>query len=385
MSTSVRIAFLARFLSGGLEQVILNTLKGLSQEPNIALDLVVHSTENLETSCLPDGIRVIDLKTPVDARLLSSLKLIFPLVRYLHREKPQVLFSHLIYVNAIAVMARAIAKIPVSLILVEHNLLFSNVSQSDEPQSRLIVGMMRWLYPKADRIVAVSQGMARALEERLHWQKGTVATIYNPVIDSELLAQAQISPEHPWLETGQPPVFLAAGRLTPAKDFPTLIQAFAQVRAQVPGTRLLILGEGPQRAKLETMAKKLGLEAEIAFPGFVKNPYSYMSRAQVFVLSSRWEGLPTVLIEAIACGCQVVSTDCPHGPKEILAEGKYGRLVPVGKIEALATAMQSALTEPIAPELLKERSLDFSITRAINQYLKLLNLTPKNLQNAKSE
>ncbi|MDY6785830.1 MAG: glycosyltransferase [Cyanobacteriota bacterium] len=380
MSQSVRIAFLARFLSGGLEQVILNTLKGLSQYPNIHLDLVVHSADDIDVSCLPKGVRIIDLKTPVDARLLSSLKLIAPLVRYLRQEKPQVLFSHLIYVNVIAVIARAIARKLPSLFLVEHNLLFANSNKSDEPQSQLLVKMMGWLYPKANGVIAVSGGMARALEKRLHWHKGTVATIYNPVIDEHLLAQAQLSPQHPWLEANQPPVFLAAGRLTAAKDFSTLIQAFALARQRVPGIRLLILGEGPQRAKLEAMAQELGVDSEIDFPGFVKNPYSYMSRARVFVLSSRWEGLPTVLIEAIACGCQVVATDCPHGPKEILESGKYGRLVPVGDIEALAEAMQSVLNDPIAEDRLQERSLDFSIKSAVAQYLKLLNLIPNNTE-----
>ncbi|MDY7015656.1 MAG: glycosyltransferase [Cyanobacteriota bacterium] len=379
MSEPIRIAFLARFLSGGLEQVILNTLKGLSKYPNISLDLVVHCTDRLDRSCLPEGVRIIDLKTPVDARLQSAFKLIFPLIGYLRREKPQILFSHLIYTNVVTVIARAIARIPLSLILVEHNLLFSNSGKPDEPQSRLILRTMRWLYPRAEGVVAVSRGMARALEERLGWLEGAISTIYNPVIDEDLLAKAQISPQHPWLETTQPPVFLAAGRLTVAKDFPTLIQAFAQTRERLPGVRLLILGEGPQRIQLELMAKKLGLETEIAFPGFVKNPYAYMSRAPVFVLSSRWEGLPTVLIEAIACGCQVVATDCPHGPREILAEGKYGHLVPVGDVETLAKAMQHAIEHPIAPSQLQARSQDFSIDRAVSQYLNLLDLSPKQL------
>lgn len=375
MTQVVRIAVLMQNLGGGLETVVLNTLKGLTRYP-CTIDLVVDCTEGLDANKIPAGVRIIDLKTPIDARLKSSLRLLFPLIRYLRQEKPTVLFSHLIFVNVVAVIARAIAGVPLNLTLVEHNLLFQNSNKQDEPNSNLLPLAMHWLYPKADRVVAVSGGMASALEQWLRLPKETVEVIYNPVIDDELLDKAIAPVQHPWFAPDRPPVFLAVGRLVKAKDFPTLIQAFAQLR-QHRDAKLVILGEGDRRFELEAMVKALDLATEVALPGFVKNPYAYMSRARAFVLSSRWEGLPTVLIEAIACGCQVVSTDCPHGPREILAGGKYGRLVPVGDVTALAEAMQLTLDTPIDPDLLKLRAQDFSIDRAVAQYLDAIDLTPK--------
>jgi glycosyltransferase involved in cell wall biosynthesis len=381
MTQRARIALLMQNLGGGLEKVVLNSLVGLVKNKDVALDLVVDCTEGLEINNIPAGVRIIDLKTPIDARFHSSLKLIFPLVRYLRQEKPDLLFSHLIFVNVVAAIAKMLAGVPLHLTLIEHNLLFQNSGKQDEPQSQLLPFLMRWLYPIADRVVAVSRGMADALETWLRMPQGTIQVIYNPVIDERLFENARVALDHPWFEADRPPVFLAAGRLVAAKDFPCLIQAFAQVRNQ-RAARLIVLGEGNRRAKLEKMVRELDLEADVALPGFVKNPYAYMSRARVFVLSSRWEGLPTVLIEAIACGSQIVSTDCPHGPREILAEGKYGRLVPVGDIAALAQAMLSALDDPIDAEVLKQRAQDFSIDRAVAQYLQLSELRSQNQQSS---
>jgi glycosyltransferase involved in cell wall biosynthesis len=160
------------------------------------------------------------------------------------------------------------------------------------------------------------------------------------------------------------------GRLQQQKDYPTLLHAFAQVRQTRP-VHLLILGEGKERAQLEELIKKLGLEDDVSMPGFVMNPYAYMARASMFVLSSRWEGLPTVLIEALCCGTPVVSTDCPSGPREILKDGQYGQLVPVGEANALAQAIASTLDSK-APGPPLESWQPYDLQNVVNQYLDLL-------------
>lgn len=366
-----RIALLMPNWGGGVEKVVFNLLEGLAGYP-LSLDLICDCTEGLDLNQIPAGVRIIDLCVPVQARFKSALKLVIPLMRYLRREKPDVLLSHLVFVNAIAVMARSIARVPVYLALVEHNILFSpDDSSTDGPKSGFLWQLMRWLYPRADRAIAVSQDLADALQAELHLPPAKVQVIYNPVVGDRLYEQARAALKHPWLQAGQPPVFVAAGRLVPAKDLPTLLQAFARLR-QSREARLIILGEGDLREELEGLVRHLELGADVALPGFTHNPYAYMSRAAALVLSSRWEGLPTVLIEAIACGCQVVSTDCPHGPREILAGGRYGRLVPVGDVAALAAAMELALDAPIDRRELERRSRDFSVEKSVAEYLKLI-------------
>ena len=231
---------------------------------------------------------------------------------------------------------------------------------------------MKLLYPSANAIIGVSQGVSDDLEMQLALPKGRVRTIYNPVINSELLDQATETVEHPWLKSQNIPVFLAVGRLTAQKDFANLIKAFALVRQSKPA-RLIILGEGELRSELEQLVDKLRISEDVDLPGFASNPYSYMSQARCFVLSSRYEGLPTALIEAMACGCSIVSTDCPSGPQEILAGGKYGFLVPIEDSKLLSEAMLAVLEQPRAADELKQRANLFASSQIIPQYLAVLN------------
>ena len=367
---SIRIAFLLPNLNGGgLERVALNLLKGMT-EREFSLDLVLASVKGPYLEDVPAAVRIIDLQTEMQDRLKSAIKIVLPLARYLRQEKPDILVAHMVWTNPVAVMARTVARVPTILTLVEHNNLLQSPHRGEQSHSKLLAALTRLLYSQADTVVAVSQSLAQTLETELRMQPGAVKVIYNPVVDTHLLLNAQAPLEHSWFQAGQPPVLLAAGRLVVQKDFPTLIQAFALLRQKRPA-HLLILGEGGLRPQLQTLVDELGLATDVSMPGFVKNPYPYMSHAAVFVLSSRWEGLPTVLIEAIACGCQVVSTDCPHGPSEILAGGRYGWLVPVADAEALAKAMEQALDSPIDRAILRQRSQDFSVEQAVSEYLKL--------------
>ncbi len=360
---------------GGICVVVTKLLQELAAR-NFELDLVVQSDEATKLfPDLPPQIRVINLNTPFQVRFKSAIKIIPPLLKYLRTEKPDVLICHLTLVNYLTVIARFLARVPTCLVLVEHFPFLElqkdrDVTKSHHLMKAPLQTVQRWLYLQADAIVAVSEGVAKSFKAGLNLKPGSVQVIYNPVVDTTLRQKAQSPLQHPWFAEHQPPVILAVGRLLPPKDFDTLIQAFAKLREKRP-LRLLILGEGHLRSELESLITNLGISADVSLPGYTNNPYAYMAQASVLVLSSHFEGLPTVIIEALACNCQVVATNCPYGPQEILADGKFGRLVPVGDVAALAKAIELALDQPINVEKLQHRSENFSVVSSVDSYLKL--------------
>jgi glycosyltransferase involved in cell wall biosynthesis len=230
--------------------------------------------------------------------------------------------------------------------------------------------LQRTFYPWASSVVAVSRGAADDLARTSGLPRDRVQVVYNPVITPTMIALAGQTPDHPWFAPGQPPVILGVGRLTRQKDFPTLLRAFAEVRRR-RAARLIILGEGEDRSALEALARELGVAGDVALPGFRDNAMAYMARSALFVLSSAWEGLPTVLIEALAAGTRVVSTDCPSGPREILEDGRLGLLVPVGDPAALAEAMIDTLDQPAGPPPLASLT-PFTRDAAVDHYLHLV-------------
>jgi glycosyltransferase involved in cell wall biosynthesis len=230
---------------------------------------------------------------------------------------------------------------------------------------------MRYSFLWADNVVAVSTGVAQDLLHTIHLPSAKVQTIYNPAVNSQFYEDANCPLDDPWFTHAAPPVVLGVGRLHRQKDFSLLIRAFSLIRKE-RSVRRMILGEGEDRPALEALVKDLGLEEDVALPGFVENPYRYMKAAAVFALSSRWEGFGLVLVEAMAVGTPVVSTDCPSGPAEILEGGKWGRLVPVGDAHVLAGAIISALDDPSTPEGIHHRVLDFSVDHLMQQYLDVL-------------
>ncbi len=354
--------FLPNLSGGGAEKVVVNLLKDMSQL-NLPLDLVVSNTEGPYFNQLPKQLNLINLAKE------GVLKSVLPLSRYLKERKPRVLISHMSHANVAATLASRLARTKTKLILVEHDTL--SVAKSKLLRAKFVPMFMKKLYPYADSIVCVSEGVAQDLAFQLGLPKEKVKVIYNPVVNEELIAASQVSLDHPWFQQDVPPVFLAVGRLTQQKDFITLLEAFALVRKQTVA-RLIILGEGELRGKLEEKISQLGIAEDVSLAGFVTNPYAYMSKASAFVLSSRWEGLGIVLIEAMACGCPVIATDCPNGPKEILEAGKYGSLVPVGDVVLLSKAMLQVLDAPLSREILTHRAVYFSSERAVSEYLHLL-------------
>lgn len=332
-----RIALFSRTLGGdGAARVIVNLSRGFV-ESGLKVDIVLSAAKGLNLWDLPPEIQIVDLKAPrVSASLLG-------LIRYLRQEQPSVLISDSHYASEVALIAKLFSRVQTRVVVTEHN-TFSKAIQYGESGTRkyLIPFFVRHLYPLADGIVTVSHGVARDLSCMAHLPQERIKVIYNPVLTPGLQEKTTDPIDHPWFASKEPPIILGVGRISPQKDFPNLIRAFHKVR-QVKPARLMILGLGQEISRLETLVRQLDLENDVVMPGYVKNPLAYMAKAAVFALSSAWEGLPTVLIEAMAVGTPVVSTDCQSGPAEILDNGKYGSLVPVGDSDALANAILSVL------------------------------------------
>jgi glycosyltransferase involved in cell wall biosynthesis len=355
--------FLPALYGGGAERIVLQLAGGIASR-EIPVSLVLARKEGPYLSEIPGSVQTVSLNTSRDIQALPAL------VRYLRRERPAVLLSGL-HTNLIAVWAKRLARVPTRVIVVEHNTLSSRVRfYSSDVRMRWMPRLIRWFYPWADAIVAVSHGVAEDLSREAKIPRELIRVIYNPTVTPEVREKSRAALDHPWFKPGQPPVILGVGRLTGQKDFPNLIKAFARVHKAHP-SRLLILGEGEERSALEALVRELGLQEVVQLPGFVNNPYPYMAQSYLFVLSSKWEGLPGVLIEAMFCGTRLVSTDCPSGPKEILQNGRYGLLVPVGDAALLGQAIEAALRGEIQPPP-PESWQPFALKQVAEQYMDIL-------------
>jgi glycosyltransferase involved in cell wall biosynthesis len=359
------------------------------------VDLVLGRRSGHFADSIPPGVRLVDLavrsalplvgaalRDPRAALSLAPVLRSFPppwilgavpaLAKYLARERPEGLLSALGYSNVAALWARERAGIPVRVAISERNTLSVRAAHARAQRWRALPTVTRRWYPRADAILAVSRGVADDLAHVLGIQRERITVTYNPVATDDITELAAAPLDHPWLVPGAPPVVLAAGKLKPQKGFDVLLEAFARVRARRPA-RLVILGEGPQRRRLERRAMALGIAHDVALPGFAANPFAWMARCDLFVLSSAWEGLPGVLIQALACGCPVVSTDCPSGPAEILEPGGLGSLVPVGDAAALGEAIARTLEAPASTaEARRERAREFAVDRVARRYFDAL-------------
>lgn len=320
------------------------------------------------------------LKSLVDPRISirvittrARLRSLGEYVRLIRQEQPEALLITAALLDGfVPILAKQIARTPTRL-AIHNNSHWSKALEIYPLLSRnrlLAVWGSRVLYPRADAILAVSQGVAQDVARVLRIPKERIHVVYNPTITPDLYAQSLIPVEHPWFKADQPPVVLAVGRLEFLKGYDILLEAFAKVRSEVEA-RLVILGKGSLQEVLRAHAARLGISEQVDMPGFDPNPYRYMRQARVFVLSSRYEGLPNVLIQALACGCPVVSTNCPSGPAEILDGGKYGKLVPVGDVEALAEAIVCTLREPRS-EISEEWLNQFRVEYVAQRYLEAI-------------
>jgi glycosyltransferase involved in cell wall biosynthesis len=393
-----RLAILLPSLTGGGAERALLELAREFKASGHAVDLLVSRVKGDHDRLLPADFTAIRLRRastlaarvqamaaagadrqalmrPILLPLKSSwaLRYLPDLTSYLRERRPTALVSANSWPNLVAVWAKARAGVDTRVVVSEHIHMSQRVRHLERKwRWRHLPDLVRRTYPRADGIVAVSEGVAEDLVACAGLARERVVTIPNPVVTPAALQKAREPIPHPWLAPDSAPVALAAGRFHPQKDFPLLLRAFARATQHRPALRLIVLGEGAERPRLEQLAHELGIEDSVSFPGHAANPYAFMSRAAVFVLSSIYEGLPTVLIEALACGVPVVSTDCPSGPAEILENGRFGRLVPVGDPEKLAAAILETLDAAPDRERLQQRGLDFTAAAASRRYLPIL-------------
>jgi glycosyltransferase involved in cell wall biosynthesis len=398
-----QIAFYLEDLGGGGVQRMTLIIAGALAERGHRVELVTCNREGPLYSQIPAKVRCHELEAAPDLlarayalaadpgslgvmlrplllplKLPRTLRYLPALARYLRREQPDTLFAATPYLNIVAVLARRLVGATTRLVISERTHLSTNLAHSgggtNDWRRRYLPPLMQHTYLLADAIVAVSDGVADDLAAHIDIPRQAITRIYNPTLLPDLPDRAKEPVQHPWFAPGAPPVVLSVGRLGRQKDFPTLLRACARVRATRP-LRLIILGEASdpgeqddRQARLTALADELGITADLALSGFVSNPFAYMARSAVLVLSSVHEGFPNVLVEAMACGCPVVSTDCPSGPAEILDNGKFGPLVPVGDELAMAKAIATVLDSPLDKEQLRARAAVFSFEQAIDNY-----------------
>lgn len=373
MTDRPEISLFLPYLDGrGANRVLLLLANGFAGAGR-RVDLVLASAKGPLLADVDPRVRVVDLRSRG-----GVLRAVPAWARYLVRTRPLALLTALDYVNQLAVVLRGLCAPASRLVVSCHNAPRESARQAARWHDRHLAPITsRLLYPRADRIVCVSAGLADSLAAFSRLPRERLDVVYNPVVTDAFDTLAAAPVDHPWTADApaRPRLVLATGALAPQKGFATLLRAFARL-PEAPAARLVILGEGPDRPALERLAAELGLSSRVAFPGFVPNPYAWMSRADVFVLSSRWEGFGLVLAEALAAGCPVVSTDCPSGPSEILDRGRFGRLVPVGDADAMAEAILRTLAEPFDRDMLRRRGCEFSVDRAVDAYLRLLGFPP---------
>ena len=332
----VRVAIFTSNMDGGGAERAMAKLAGGIADRGYDVDLVLSRAEGHYLAEVPDTVRIVNLDA---SRVLASIP---GLIRYLRRERPAAMLTCMNYVNVVGIWAKTLARVDTRLVVNEQNALSLEAAHSSRRRHRLMPRLIGRFYPWADRIVSVARGTADDLARTTGLPRGRIEVVHNPIVTPELKELADAPVDHPWFRPGEPPVVVSVGRLSRQKDFETLLRAFARVRDRRPA-RLVILGEGPERGSLESLISELGLLEVATLPGWVANPYPWMVNAGAYVLSSRWEGLPSVLIEALYCGVPIVATDCLSGPREILDEGAHGLLVKVGDVDALARGIESAL------------------------------------------
>jgi glycosyltransferase involved in cell wall biosynthesis len=367
-----RIAlFFPSLRAGGVQRFMLSLGAGL-QSYGYEVDFVLVNAVGPFLSMIPAGIRVIDLKSKGVLAALPGY------IRYLKTQSPAVVISAQTHVNVIAVIANQWVKSKPRLVVSERNHLSSASKNALKWGDRFRPILTHLFYSKADAVVAVSKNVADDLANRSGLPRQSIQVVYNPYDIESIAQKASLPVDHPWFDSPDVPVFLAVGRLDPQKDYPTLLRAFSILRTKM-NAHLVVLGEGRLLPELLRLTKELGIMNNVSFPGYADNPYAYMAKASVCVLSSAWEGFPNVLVEALACCTQAVSTDCPSGPFEILDGGRYGQLVPVGDYRALASAMIDAVQKPIPSDQLLARAREFTIQNTVTGYLKAAGIEMKSL------
>ncbi|WP_404445981.1 glycosyltransferase [Sutcliffiella horikoshii] len=309
------------------------------------------------------------------------------LIRYTRKNPPDLMISNMSLTNIVSIITKFLSGKKFPLIVVEHSTP-SIKYRKDKLSRRLIPFFMRITYKYANKVVCVSKGVKSDLQRVINNNRTKINHVYNPIVDTQIEKLTMEEVNHKWFDSKNSKkykVILGVGRLEPVKNFKLLIEAFSEVNKMESSSRLIILGEGSQRKELEELVIQLNIKDVVDMPGFVNNPYCYLSNSSLFVLSSDLEGLPTVLVEALACGTPVVSTDCPNGPREILDDGKYGELVPTRDQLNLKKAIINQLNNHENKEFLKRRASFFSVDNAVTKYDQVISETLSEFNREKNE
>jgi glycosyltransferase involved in cell wall biosynthesis len=367
-----RIAFVLPNLGGGgAERVALTLIKGLVERGH-AIDLVLLRAEGELLPLVPSEVRIVNLKAK---RIRGA---ILPLARYLREHGPDAVQARMWPVTVVAILARLLARSKARLVVSDHSTLSSQYGTSRRRMASLKLST-RLLYPLADGRICVSSGCADDLVRLSGLSRDRFSVINNPADILPAATTPQPDIEQLWPGFGKR--ILTVGSLKPAKNHALLLRAFALLRDRID-SQLMILGEGPLRPMLEQQARDLGVAERLAMPGFAADTRPFYASADLFVLSSDWEGYPNVLIEAMLAGLPIVSTDCASGPREILDGGRYGTLVPCGDADALGEAMAAALGGPHDPNLGRARALELSADATRRYEELLLGLKPPSVLTA---
>ena len=371
----VHVALFVPTMDGGGAEKMFRRLALAFAGQGMRVDMVLATEGGPNAEGLASAVRIVDLH---QSRVLASIG---PLARYLEAAQPDVLISTLTYANIAAVWARAIAVKRPQLILREANTLGVASAEASGVRRRLLPALASMFYPRADAIVAVSRGVAEDLINGAGVPRSLIRVIHNPTFDNSILTLMREPVEHAWLGDGGPPIVLSVGRLTAQKRFDMLIRAIAIARRTQP-VRAIILGEGEERPRLQALIRELGLDDDVLLVGFQKNPYGFMGRARLYVMASAFEGFPNALVEAMACGLPILSTDCPSGPREILGmhgtgTGKFGTLVPVDDPNALAQGILLELGCERDSMVNQRQARQFSSQRAAARYIDLMRVGPR--------
>ncbi|BCR05797.1 glycosyl transferase [Desulfuromonas versatilis] len=361
--------FLPSLYGGGAERVMVNLANGLI-ELGYQVDVVLAKKDGKFFNLLNSKIEIIDLRSK------RTFLCLFGLIKYLKKDKPTALISGLDHANIICILAQKISRAGCRSIITLHanfqptydDETINNIVKIKQKAFDCFIGL---IFPFANNIIAVSEGVKEFYQNKYKLPKNKMKVIYNPVIDNSLKEKAKEPLDHPWFSQEHTPIILCVGRLSAQKNFKDAIYAFCEVRKHIKA-KLVFLGEGEERLSLEEIIGKCGYKEDIEMLGFVSNPYKYLSRSSVFLLSSLFEGLPTVIIEALSLGIPVVSTDCPSGPSEIIGQNKYCRIVPVGDIHGLANGILEVINKKILPEGLNGLNV-YDVGYASRKYVEIIN------------
>lgn len=351
--------------AGGAERVCLS-LAGAFARQGLTVEMVLRRAVGELLDERPEGVTIHDLAAP---KVRNAL---LPFARYLRARRPRSVLAAMWPITSVALAARVLSGSHCRVVTADHNILSRSGPGRPGLPRLAMTTTMRATYPFAEGVVGVSAGVADDIAALSGLPRSRINVIYNPITPLPPAAPVDPALIAGWLE-GAGPRLVTVGRLKPVKDHETLLRALTLLRRD-RDARLLILGDGPDRERTEALIRDLGLADAVTLAGFQPSPHAYVALADVFVLSSVSEGFGNVLVEAMACGVPVVSTDCPSGPREILDHGLFGRLTPIGDPPALAAAILETLAGPTDRDALRRRSQTFSIDQAANGYRALLGI-----------